>query len=136
MAAVVVDSSVLISLAAGEQFHLLRDLYQTIHVPPAVWAEVSTMKSRWGVREVNAARDANWLVVQSPGDLSRVKALPIRLEEGEVEALALALELADALPIVDDGPGRRAAEALGLRYTATIGVLIRGKGEGKLTKVR
>ena len=96
MAAIVVDSSVLISLAAGEQFELLRDLYQKIHIPPAVWSEVSATRSRWGVREVSAAREANWLVVQSPSDLSRVNALPIRLQKGEIEALALALELADA----------------------------------------
>jgi hypothetical protein len=31
MPAVIVDSSVLITLAAGEQFHLLRDFYSTIH---------------------------------------------------------------------------------------------------------
>jgi len=42
MPAVVVDSSVLISLAAGEQFHLLREFYATIYVPPAVWDEVSS----------------------------------------------------------------------------------------------
>jgi predicted nucleic acid-binding protein len=36
MPAVVVDSSVLITLAAGEQFHLLRDLYTTLYVPPKV----------------------------------------------------------------------------------------------------
>ncbi|MBM3833129.1 MAG: hypothetical protein FJ403_07635 [Verrucomicrobia bacterium] len=37
MPAVVVDSSVLITLAAGEQLHLLRELYTTIYVPPEVW---------------------------------------------------------------------------------------------------
>ena len=46
MPAVVVDSSVLISLAAGEQFPLLRTFYGTIYVPPEVWNEVSSGSKR------------------------------------------------------------------------------------------
>jgi predicted nucleic acid-binding protein len=51
MPAVVVDSSVLISLAAGEQFHLLQTIYSTIYILPEVWREVSTSPKPFGARE-------------------------------------------------------------------------------------
>ena len=41
MAAVVSDASVLISLGAVQQLHLLRDFYQEVIVPDAVWREVT-----------------------------------------------------------------------------------------------
>ena len=47
-----------------------------------------------------------------------------------------AVELPDALPLVDDAQGRRAAQALGIRYTGTLGVLLRGQVEGKLAALR
>ena len=45
MPAVVVDTSVLISLAAGEQFRLLHDFYGVIYIPPEVWNEVAGRSS-------------------------------------------------------------------------------------------
>ena len=48
----------------------------------------------------------------------------------------MALELIDALLLVDDAQGRRAARALGIAYTGTLGVLLRAKKEGKLAALR
>lgn len=132
MPAVVVDTSVLISLAAAEQFHLLRDFYTIIHVPPQVWHELQAYGTGgYGWTEAQTARQAGWLRVQSPATTARVIALPFRLQAGETEALALALELPDALLLADDAPARRAASALGLAYTGTLGVLLRARAEGR-----
>ena len=133
MPAVVVDSSVLITLAAGGQFHLLRELYATLYVPPEVWNEVTTTHKPFGTNEARQARDAGWLLIRTPASLAAVRALPFNLQAGETEALALALELAGALLLVDDAQGRRAARALGIDYTGTLGVLLRAKADGKLT---
>ena len=136
MPAVVVDSSVLITLAAGEQFHLLRDFYSTVHIPPEVWRETTTSPKTFGVREVQQAKTEGWLIVKSPQDLAKVSALPFNLQPGETEALALALELPGSLLLVDDAQGRKAAAALGISYTGTLGVLLRAKAEGKITALR
>jgi predicted nucleic acid-binding protein len=136
MPAVVVDSSVLITLAAGEQFSLLREFYSTIHIPPEVWHETTNTPKAFGVQEVGQAKAEGWLVVQSPRDLGRVLALPYNLQPGETEALALALELPGSLLLVDDAQGRRAASALGIAYTGTLGVLLRAKAEGKIPALR
>jgi hypothetical protein len=66
MAAVVVDSSLLIALAADEQFDLLRSFYSVIYVPPAVWCEVTSVPALFGARESQEARDAGWLLQESP----------------------------------------------------------------------
>ena len=132
MPAVVVDSSVLITLAAGGQFHLLREFYTTLYVPPEVWNEVTAAHKPFGTNEARQARDAGWLLIRAPASLTAVRALPFNLQPGETEALALALELAGALLLVDDAQGRRAARALGIDYTGTLGVLLRAKTDGKL----
>lgn len=134
MPAVVVDSSVLITLAAGEQFSLLREFYSIIHIPPEVWRETTHTPKAFGVQEVRQAKAEGWLVVQSPRDLGRVLALPYNLQPGETEALAL--ELPGSLLLVDDAQGRRAASALGIAYTGTLGVLLRAKAEGKISALR
>lgn len=136
MPAVVVDSSVLITLAAGEQFHLLREFYSTIHIPPEVWKETTASPKAFGVQEVQRAKSEGWLIVQSPHDLAKVSSLPFNLQPGETEALALALELTGALLLVDDAQGRKAAAALGIAYTGTLGVLLRAKAEGKIPALK
>jgi uncharacterized protein len=136
MPAVIVDSSVLITLAAGEQFHLLREFFSTIHIPPAVWNETTASSKAFGVQEVRQAKVEGWLVVQSPQDLAKVSALPFNLQPGETEALALALEMPGSLLLVDDAQGRKAAVALGIAYTGTLGVLLRAKAEGKIPALR
>jgi predicted nucleic acid-binding protein len=136
MPAVVVDSSVLITLAAGEQFQLLREFYSTLHIPPEVWNETTAIPKKFGGEEVRRARTEGWLVVQSPQTLEKVLALPFSLQAGETEALALALELPGSLLLVDDAQGRRAASALGLTFTGTLGVLLRAKAEGKISTLR
>ncbi len=136
MPAVVVDSSVLITLAAGEQFHLLREFYSTIHIPPEVWKETTAVPKNFGVQEVKKAKADGWLIVQSPQNLAEVAKLPFNLQPGETEALALALELTGSLLLVDDAQGRKAAAALGIAYTGTLGVLLRGKAEGKIPALK
>jgi len=136
MPAVVVDSSVLISLAAGEQFPLLRELYSTIYIPPEVWKEVASVPKPFRPKEAERARNEGWLIVQGPRELKRIFDLPFNLQAGEAQALALALELPDSLLLVDDAHGRRAARALGIAYTGTLGVLLRAKAEGRIHGLR
>ena len=46
------------------------------------------------------------------------------------------MELSGSLLLVDDAQGRRAASALGIAYTGTLGVLLRAKGEGKIPALK
>jgi len=136
MPAVVVDSSVLITLAAGEQFTLLRELYGTLLVPQEVWNEVTSVAKPYGAGECQRAKTESWLIIRNPVKLDAIGALPFNLQPGETQALGLALEIPGSLLLVDDAQGRRAAHFLGIRYTGTLGVLLRAKEEGKLPALR
>ena len=138
MPAVVVDTSVLISLAAGEQFSLLHDFYGTVFIPPEVWNELAASTKPFGLPEARIGLQAGWLQVQPPAppSLDRVRSLPFALQPGELEAIALALDLTGALLVVDDAQGRRAAQTLGLNYTGTLGTLLRAKAERRIPALR
>lgn len=55
------------------------------------------------------------------------------LDAGEAAVLTEALARPGSLCVIDDGPGRRAAKALGLDVTGTVGVLWQSRQEGRLT---
>ena len=62
--------------------------------------------------------------------------LPVDLGAGEREAIALALETAADLVVLDDQAGRRLARARGLQVTGTVGVLIEARSRGLLPALR
>jgi len=60
----------------------------------------------------------------------------VNLERGEAEAIALALQKKDTLLILDDKKARGIAEALGLRLTGTIGIMVKAKEKRLLKSVK
>lgn len=128
MPAVVSDASVLICLGALRQLQLLRDFYQEILVPDAVWQEVTiTAATRPGARETIQANQQGWLRVRTPSNRALVKALQTTLDMGEAEAIALASELSAILLLMDESEGRAEARSLGVPVTGTLGVLLRAR---------
>jgi len=83
------DTSVLISLSAGEQFHLLREFYGEVYVPPEVWNEATARPGHFGARECLQAGKTGWLLLRTPSasSLDRVRAMPFTLQSGELDAL-------------------------------------------------
>lgn len=128
MPAVVSDASVLISLGALQQLHLLRDFFQEILVPDAVWREVTVVAaSRPGAQATIQASHQGWLKVQTPLNRPLVTSLQTTLDTGEAEAITLASELSANLLLMDESDGRAKARSLGLSVTGTLGVLLRAK---------
>lgn len=108
---VVSDSSPLISLAVVGHLELLRDLYGTIVIPPAVYQEVAMQDpGRPGVLEIQAF---DWIACKSVADPSLVAALQRKLDRGEAEAIALAMELPADLLLMDERLGRAQAASSG-----------------------
>ena len=58
------------------------------------------------------------------------------LEQGEAESIALALEIAADLLLMDEKEGRRAAERHGLNVVGVVGILIEAKANGFVSHVR
>jgi predicted nucleic acid-binding protein len=133
MPAVVSDASVLISLGATGHFDLLKDFYQTVLIPNAVWQEITASPLPLpGSIEARQAKQGGWLRVETPRNRALVSSLAAGLDIGEAEAITLASELGTALLLIDESDGRAAARNLGLTVTGTLGILMRAKLCGRL----
>lgn len=62
--------------------------------------------------------------------------MAIEVDKGEASAIGLALEIDNALLILDDQKARKLAERLSLNYTGTLGILLKAKGLGILSDIR
>jgi hypothetical protein len=125
---VAADASVLILLAKIRRLHLLKDLCGRVMIGPVVKAEVvdrgKAINAR-GVDLIEQAMTGNWLrLVRAPAPARAGRLLASsRLGAGEVEAISLADRR--RLPLIaDDKDARQVAEALGLTYLGTAGVLL------------
>ena len=75
---------------------------------------------------MNAPESHGWLRLTGLNDgpeLATFVALPRRLHGGEASSLAIALHR-NWLLMTDDDTARRQAEAMGIRYTGTLGCLV------------
>jgi predicted nucleic acid-binding protein len=137
MPAVVSDSSVLIGLAGIGQFDLLTLLYGRVVIPDVVWHEVTGAGADSpGVRETTAACAAGWMEVATATNRALVTQLESTLDPGESEAIALAVERAPALLLLDESDGRRIARTMGVTVTGTLGVLLRAKTCGHVPAIK
>lgn len=114
------------------QLHLLPALVGTVILPPAVVEELAVGRAR-GLNLPDPA-SLDWVEIRRPA--SAVELTLVRdLGPGEKEVLALALESPDAVVILDDGLARQVAEALDIRLTGTLGVLLDAKRHGLVSAV-
>ena len=124
---VIVNTSPLLYLHQVRCLELLRQLYSTITVPPAVPQELEIGKLQGvDVPEVNSIE---WIQIRSVVSAAIIPAV-IDLGQGEAEVLAFGLENLDSLLIFDDSLARRIADLYGLKYTGTLGVLVKAKQSG------
>lgn len=121
---VVSDTSPLTALLQIGRAELLRQLFTRVIIPPAVQAELR--------REHPTLPE--WLEVIAPQTIP-TGVTNARLDPGETEALALALELHADTVLMDERIGRRIAETLGLHTTGVLGCLVLAKREGHLPHV-
>jgi predicted nucleic acid-binding protein len=134
MKVVVSDTSCISNLLAIDQLHLLKDTYQNILIPPAVFAEVVAIE-KFGASTENF-RGASWIEIVIPSDIALKNIARYSLDKGETEAIALASELKDVILIIDEARGRGIAAQLGIHTTGLIGILIKAKEEGRILSVK
>lgn len=97
----------------------LKELHR-VKIPDAVAAELEELRNAPGSQAPSLA----WVERRSPvaRHIGRVAPEPPVLDPGELEAIALALEIG-ATVVMDDRRGRRRARMLGVSLTGTLGVL-------------
>lgn len=110
--------------------NLLPTLYEQIILPQAVVTEL-TEGSKLGVCLPDLTA-LPWVKTQQASNTLAIAAAPDLLGAGELEAIALALETQDALVLLDDALARNYAKQLKIKFTGTLGVLLRAKQFGHL----
>lgn len=124
MPEVVSDASPLQYLHQTGLLDILRTLYGALTVPTAVANELREGAAR-GI-DLPVLESLGWVSVRSAKG-SVPLPLITDLGAGEREALALAVESPASLVILDDAVARRYARLLGVRFTGTLGVLLKAK---------
>jgi predicted nucleic acid-binding protein len=128
---VVSDTSAITNLIQIDHLWLLRELYQNIIIPQAVYDElVSDTKNKVIIDSLN------WIKIKEVKENDIAKNLKAVIDPGESEAIALALELDADFIIIDEKKGRKIAEDYGLRKIGLLGILVESKRKGLIKEVR
>lgn len=133
---VVSNTSPVLNLAIIGRLDLLSEQFGEIWIPPAVLKELRHEEDLPGSSAVREAREAEWLRVEEVKDKTLVQVLRRDLDEGEAEAIALALQMKAERILLDQREGRRIAKSLGLKVTGVLGILLRARREGKLPSLQ
>lgn len=123
---VVADTGPLLNLAYVEMLWLLPAIHGRVIVPPQVERELLS----YGL----AVRELDWVEIQAPvvgfAELvgPRLGKITVErycedLQQGEMEALSLAIELRAGVILMDERAGRFVAERCGLGPMGTLGIL-------------
>ncbi len=129
---VVSNSSVVIALTRICRLDLLEKLFGEILVPEAVWQEVA-VKGKPGSEKIMRA---DFIRVRKVSDKKLATLLKNLIDEGEAEAITLALEANADLLLVDDRDARSLAKRLGLQVMGTLGVIALAKYEGLIPEAK
>lgn len=133
MTGVISNTSPLTNLAAIGQFALLRRLYRELWIAEAIGQELNADGQAWPGRDEVA--NADWITTKAVMNRPLVAALREHLDAGEAETLALAVEHAPLLVLMDEKEGRHTAQRLGIKTVGVVGVLIDAKAHGLIAEV-
>jgi hypothetical protein len=119
---IIADTSCLIILSNIGYLDLLQKLYEKVTVTTEICVEF-------------ADNLPDWFIVMAASDKQKQMILEMWIGKGEASALALALENEQSLVILDDHKARKTAEKMGIKYTGTLGIIVKAKKLGLIPSV-
>lgn len=131
---VVSDTSVISNLFLVGHLDILEKLFISVVIPQKVQMELLALKG-FGI-DVTPILTAAFIVVKKPSNQAFVHKLMTELDEGEAQAIALAVEVNADLILMDEMKGRALAEQQGLKITGLFGVLLRAKHRGLIQQIK
>ena len=120
---VITDTSCLIAFSKIDALDVLHKLYKKVVVSKEIAEEFSEPLPLW--IEILEVSNKNYQ-----------KILETLLDKGEASAIALALELKNALLVLDDLKARKEAQKLGLKITGTLGILFLAKEKNIISSLK
>ena len=133
---VISNTSPLLNLAIINKLHLVREQFIEIIIPNAVLNELRINENIPGSSQLKEAFDTSWIKVKAVENEAFVQLLRWELDQGEAEAIALAIELKADWVLLDERDGRKISRSLGLNITGVLGIILRGWQQGNLSSVR
>jgi predicted nucleic acid-binding protein len=133
---VVSNTSPIMNLAVVGMLDLLRQQFGEVIVPAAVVGELRLDTDYPGMGEIRSAITTGWLHQVSLENDKVAMALRRELDDGEAEAIALALQLKVGTILMDERDGRSVAKSMGLSPIGVLGVLLRAKQSGVISSIK
>ena len=120
---IIFDTSCLIALTRIDKLNVLQKLFSTVLITPEVEMEY-------------AQPFPSWIIVKPVKDQAKLREFRSRLGLGEASAIALALETANCLLLIDERRGRNLASLLSLSIVGTLRVILLAKQKNILPSVK
>ena len=131
---IICDTSALSALLRIDQLQILGNLYGQIIIPPKVYEELLPLAAM-GI-DVAGLRSLEWLQIRHLTNFDLFNQLIVDLDEGEAQAISLAVELKADWLIIDELDGREKARQLSVPVIGIGGVLVLAKKKGILVSVK
>lgn len=125
----VANASPIIALAKIDRLELLAKLTREVLLPQAVVEEIIAGSADDSARQMI---EAGWGTRATPQDITP-ELLEWGLGPGETSVLALALERAPAVALLDDAAARTCAKAIGVSTIGSLGIILRAKKQRLLS---
>ncbi len=123
---IVSDTSVIINLATIGKIDLLRQLFSRIIIPQAVFNEI--VVTGQGLPGSTEVQYADWIEVRHFSNQVIFDSIFAEdLDDGEIEAITLAIELKADRLLMDEMKGRELATRLNLKPIGILGILLEAK---------
>jgi len=131
---VISDTSPLSGLFRIGYLHLFEPLYGKIIIPPAVKDELLELV-HFG-SDPSQILSQPWLEIRAFQNAALYQKFRRELDEGEAQAIAIALESGADLLLIDEAMGRKIALREGLKITGILGMLLDAKNMGLIVAVK
>jgi predicted nucleic acid-binding protein len=120
---IIADTSCLILLSKIKELDLLKLPGRRIYITSVISKEFNENLP-------------DWLQIIDPENDIIERIIEMNLDRGEATAIALSLTTENSILIIDDLKGRKIAEKLDLRFSGTMGLILRAKKEGIISEVK
>jgi predicted nucleic acid-binding protein len=130
---IVSDTSPVSNLILIRRLDVLQKVFSEIIVPPAVDAEIRALK-QFG-KDLSEYENAGWIEIIAPRNQQKLQTFKAKLDEGEAQAIVVALETNCDLLLMDERIGTNIARREGLNTIGLIGVLIKAKEKGMIESI-
>ncbi|MCP4130010.1 MAG: DUF3368 domain-containing protein [bacterium] len=130
---VIINTSPLFYLHRTGLLHLLEKLYSEITIPGAVVSELYEGGKKGD--DVPLIENYEWIRVENIAIPSFIQIIP-DLGKGEAEVIALGIDNANPLLVLDDALARKIAMLNNFTITGTVGILLKAKEKNYIPEIK